>query len=563
MRQQPMKGKRIGRIRWTVSIVVLFGFSVAAAVNAVAVDQNLSQSIREKIEFLQQTDGIQIQDETIGSEDILFRFYEGRFFKPAWRNPDNVRAMVAAIQNAHSHGLDPALYHLSPLQDLGHDTSQTTSSEKPQDADLELLLTDGFFQLAHDLSFGRINPATILSDWKFDPVEEEMAPEDLLEAALAEGRVRERLEARAPSHPLYRRMTKALARYRQIAEAGGWPSIPEGPLLEVGVRDERVPLLRQHLKITGDLSVDTVSDLDLFEPSLATAVLRYQERNRVSRDSTLVDDYDGAAGEETLAALNVPVEARIQQLIVNLERSRWLLREVPATFVLVDMADYRGYLYKNDDIIWRARVQIGTTYNQTPSFRSAIEYLVFNPTWTVPPGILRDTTLPKIRKSLSYLKKNHLMVIDRSGNRVDPTTVNWSQIKASNMPYRIVQSPGPHNAVGRVKFIFPNKHFVYLHDTPHKTQFGLDERSFSAGCIRIDKPFKLAKRLLDGPEQWTIGRIRDIIATGKTRTVFLKIPVPVLLIYRTAHVDDQGLVHFRKDVYQRDAAVLKGLAPSS
>jgi murein L,D-transpeptidase YcbB/YkuD len=336
--------------------------------------------------------------------------------------------------------------------------------------------------------------------------------------------------------------------------------IPDGVRMEVGVRDERVPLLRERLRQTGDLSIDPEGDPLVFDAALSRAVLRFQERTRVSRESSLVEDDDGLVGEETMASLNVPVAVRIQQLRANLERCRWLLRDLPATYVLVDMAGYRGYFYKDDEIIWRARVQIGTPYNETPSFRSTIKYIVFNPTWTVPPGIMRDVTLPRIRKDLTYLEKNHLQVFDRDGRRVDPATVDWAGYTANTLPYRIVQTPGPHNAVGRVKFIFPNPYYIYLHDTPHKTEFGLDERAYSAGCIRIDKPYKLAKRLLNGgPEKWTIGRIWDIIDAGKTVSVFLPTPVPVLITYLTAQVDDQGQVHFRKDIYKRDAALLQSL----
>ena len=279
----------------------------------------------------------------------------------------------------------------------------------------------------------------------------------------------------------------------------------------------------------------------------------------MDRERSTADDDDGVAGEATLAALNVPVSARIRQLRVNLERCRWLFHDLPATFVLVDLAGYRGYLFENHDIIWRARVQVGTPYLETPSFRAAIKYVVFNPTWTVPPGILSRRILPKLRKDLSYLKKNHMQVFDRDGRLVNPTTVDWTRYSGTRLPYRIVQSPGAHNAVGRVKFIMPNKHYIFLHDTPHKSKFGMNERAFSAGCIRIDKPLKLAKRLLDGQERWTIGRIRDILATHATQTFFLPEPMPVLLIYLTAMIDEQGQAHFRRDIYKRDAAVIEAL----
>ncbi len=511
------------------------------------------ETLREKITNLRLADGPRNQGAT------LIRFYTQRGFQPAWEDPAHVRAMIAAIRQAETHGLDPDHYHLEALQRLLHKTAAAASAEKPPDARLELLLSDSFFRLAHALAFGQVDPVRFNPDWNFPPAEAAEDVVDSLTAALADDRIVDRLEARAPSHPLYRRLRTALAHYRGISAAGGWASIPEGPLLQVGVRDERVPLLRERLKRTGDLSIDTDGDPFVFERPLARAVLRFQERTRVDRDSTLVDDDYGGVGEATLAKLNVPVDERILQLRVNLERCRWMFHDQPASFILVDMAGYRGYLFKDDEIIWRARIQVGDPYRETPSFRSAVTRVEFNPTWTVPPGILRKSVIPKIKKDRAYLEKHHMQVFDRDRRPVDPATVDWARYTAANLPYRIVQSPGPHNAVGRIKFVMPNRHFIYLHDTPHKSEFGLVDRAFSAGCIRVDKPLKLAKRLLDGPEPWTIGRIRGILATNETLKARLTVPMPVLLVYLTAMVDDQGQVLFREDIYQRDAPVFEAL----
>ncbi len=516
-----------------------------------------AESLRAKIASLQLADGRHNQGEP------LVRFYEGRAFQPAWQNPAHVRAMIAAIRAADTHGLVPEHYHMQALQRLAAHTLSAADAASPHDARLDILLSDSFFRLAHALSYGCVDPLRFNPDWNFPPAEAQADLPALLSAALADGRIQARLEERAPSHPLYRRLRTALARYRQIAAEGGWASIPEGPLLEIGTRDARVPLVRERLKRTGDLGIDTDGDPLVLEPALSRAVLRFQERTRVDRESARGDDDDGEVGAATLAALNVPVATRIRQLRVNLERCRWLLHDQPATFILVDMAGYRGHLYKNDEIVWRARIQVGDPYRETPSFRADVTRVEFNPTWTVPQGIMRKTILPKIRKNREYLAKKHMQVFDRDRRPVDPDTVDWNRYTAASLPYRIVQAPGPHNAVGRVKFIMPNKHFIYLHDTPYKSEFGQIERAFSAGCIRVDKPYKLAKRLLDRPsDPWTIGRIREILATNQTAKFRMPEPMPVLLIYLTAMVDDQGQVHFRKDFYKRDAALIEALDQS-
>lgn len=547
------------RVRWTLGLgimLVLLGMPPGGLVAEVSA---ADEALREQIELLQSADVSRIQGEKIAAPAVLARFYEQRFFSPAWTEVAHVRSMIAAIRDAESHGLIPNHYHLDTLLQLSRRSIPAMASGSHHAIDLDILLTDSFFRLAHDLANGRIEPSRLNPSWNFTSDVETLNLAALLTAALADGRIRERLDDLAPAHPLYRRLKTVLVRYRQIAVKGGWLPIPVGPLLETGMRDVRVPLLRERLKRSGDLNIDTDGDPLVFEPSLARAVLRFQERTRVDRESALVDDDDGAVGKATLEALNVPVEARIRQLRVNLERCRWLFHDQPPSFILVDMAGYRGYLFKDDEIVWRARVQVGAPYLETPSLRSAVKYVVFNPTWTVPPGILGRSILPKIRKDPSYLRKNHMQVFDRDGHLYDPSTVEWSRYTGRNLPFSIVQSPGPHNAVGRVKFIMPNKHFIFLHDTPHKSEFGLNDRAFSAGCIRVDKPFKLAKRLLDGQERWTIGRIMDILATNETQTFFLPEPMPVMLIYLTAMVDDQGQVHFRQDIYKRDGAVIEAL----
>ena len=539
-------------------LMIFLGLVLALAGAAVADNDpgfpETAESLRAKIDSLQLADGRHNQREP------LVRFYEGRAFQPAWQNPAHIRAMIAAIRAAETHGLVPDHYHMQALQRLAGRTLFSDPAASRHDARLDILLSDSFFRLAHALSYGCVDPLRFNPDWNFPPAEAQADLPALLSAALADGRIRERLDERAPSHPLYRRLRAALAQYRQIAAAGGWPSIPEGPLLEIGTRDARVPILRERLKSTGDLGIDTDGDPLVLEPALSRAVLRFQERTRVDRESSRVDDDDGEVGEATRAALNVSVSTRIRQLRVNLERCRWLMHDQPATFILVDMAGYRGYLFKDDEIVWRARIQVGDPYRETPSFRADVTRVEFNPTWTVPQGIMRKTVLPKIRKNREYLNRQHMQVFDRDRRPVDPATVDWNRYTAASLPYRIVQAPGAHNAVGRVKFIMPNKHFIFLHDTPHKSKFGLIDRAFSAGCIRVDKPYKLAKRLLDGPtDPWTIGRIQEILATNRTRIVRMSEPMPVLMIYLTAMVDDQRQVHFRKDFYKRDAALIEAL----
>jgi murein L,D-transpeptidase YcbB/YkuD len=229
------------------------------------------------------------------------------------------------------------------------------------------------------------------------------------------------------------------------------------------------------------------------------------------------------------------------------------------SFVLVDIAGFEASYFVEDEPEWQSRVQVGRTYRKTPVFRSAIRYLEINPTWTVPPGILAKDVLPRIQKDVGYLAKHEMSVVDRNGQRVDPTSIDWSQTTARSFPYRIVQAPGPRNALGRIKFMFPNKHLVFLHDTPSRSLFERTDRTFSSGCIRVQEPFELAELLLDDPEKWSLEALQAAVDSKQTHRVDLPEPVPVILLYWTIAVEADGSVDFKKDVYQRDAAILAAL----
>jgi murein L,D-transpeptidase YcbB/YkuD len=252
------------------------------------------------------------------------------------------------------------------------------------------------------------------------------------------------------------------------------------------------------------------------------------------------------------------VEARIDQIRVNLERGRWLLHDLPDSFVVVNVAAFRVYLVVKGEAVWSSRCQVGKEARQTPIFRDNMRHLVFNPTWTVPPGILAKDVLPSLRRGdLSVLKRKKLKVIDKSGRVVNPGSVAWSKVSAGAYTFR--QDAGPDNALGRVKFMFPNSYSVYLHDTPSRDLFEEPSRAFSSGCIRVDKPLELAERVLADPK-WNAAAIQRTVDAGKTVTVTLKHPLPVLLLYWTAFPwGHGGDVAFAKDIYGRDARILKAL----
>jgi murein L,D-transpeptidase YcbB/YkuD len=315
------------------------------------------------------------------------------------------------------------------------------------------------------------------------------------------------------------------------------------------MRNERVAALCRRLAASGDLEPNRASS-DRFDDAVETAVKRFQQRHYL--------DVDGVVGKATLAVLNVSVEVRIDQIRVNLERLRWVLHDVPPQFILVDIAGYRLYGLRGFEEVWEAKVQIGRPYRQTPSFRADMKYIVFNPTWTIPPGILAKDVLPAVKKDPGYLKSHNISVLDRNGRPVDAGRIDWSQATARNFTYVLRQEPGPSNALGQVKFIFPNSHLVFLHDTPSKDLFRRTDRAFSSGCIRVERPFQLAELLLKDAPGWGRAEIDTLVASGRTETVFLPRPMPVLMVYLTAEVLD-GQLCFKNDVYKRDPPLKQAL----
>ncbi len=304
----------------------------------------------------------------------------------------------------------------------------------------------------------------------------------------------------------------------------------------------------RRLQLFGYLAANLDTDAsERYDATLVQALEAFQRAQYLTAD--------GHLGAATLAALNVPVAPRIDQLRVNLERARWLLHQLHGDFVMVDIAGYDIAFYKDGKPVWRSRVQVGQPYRSTPAFKSQITYLTLNPTWTVPPTILKNDILPKVRKNPGYLAANRIRVLDGQGRELSPASVNWAN------PRGIVlrQDAGPDNSLGRVVIRFPNDYAVYLHDTPHQELFANPQRANSSGCIRVERPRELAELLLDDPVRWNRAVIDSAIDTGKTQTVMLGKPVPLLLAYWTVDLRDDGRIGFRPDIYRRDAALLVAL----
>jgi len=491
-----------------------------------------------------------IAGESVVSHYLLAKLYQDRNMCLLWKKPESVMQLINAIQESWLEGLTPADYHLGALQRLQQQIREGINYPTLR-ANFDLLLTDAFIRLAYDKSFGKVDPKRLNSTWNLPEKTIADDPVEKIDTAIENGKVGEILAELSPDSPLYQHLKQALAGYRTLKKRGGWPKVPNGSLLKLGVQDKRVLALRKRLLVSGELAPENSSS-PLFDGVLRQAVADFQKRHYLHAD--------GIVGKQTLAALNQSVEDKINQIRVNLERARWILHDIPETFVLVDIAGYTLSYHVKGKLIWSTGVVVGLPYHKTPVFESAIRYLVLNPTWTIPRSIIGRETLPKIKKNPNYLQEHNLRVLDFKGNSVDPTSIPWEQYSGKSLPYMIRQNPGPHNALGRVKFIFPNKHAIYLHDTPHRELFSRDQRAFSHGCIRVEQPLTLAELILqhDG-QNWDQQRFAKVIEGGKITRVNLKTPLRVFLLYWTVDASVDGGIRFKHDMYGRDQALLQAL----
>jgi len=525
------------------------------------IPSGLAEAIRDRTDRLREGQTHIVRGERIIAGNLVSQYYEAQQFHSDWSDATRYAQLLAALEDLRLDGLDPDDYHLAVLHSFNADTERGRVLTMDEQADREVLAMDAMLLAVHHLYHGKVHPQRLSSEWNFSERPVNGAdPLGQLAAAIDSGRIRESFDAARPQHPWYARGRERLAEYRRIAAAGGWPTVPDGPVLKPGMSDARVPVLRQRLSITRDYSsgttgaaasADAAAD-ELYDIALEAAVKGFQERHGLGAD--------GVIGPGTRNALNVPVQARIDQIRVNLERARWTLHEIKGEFVLVDVAGFYVSYFNNDEPVWTSRVVVGRQGRETPIFKSKITYVVLNPTWTIPSGILAKDKLPILQRDAGALKRSNIRVLDAAGREVDPHAVNWHQYSASRLPpYQFRQDPGADNALGRVKIMFPNPHSVYLHDTPSKNLFDEPTRLFSSGCIRVQNALELAERVLGEPARWNQTTLQAAIATGATQTINLPRPLPVLILYWTAQPRPDGQIIFRADVYGRDAATLQAL----
>ena len=485
------------------------------------------------------------------ADQYIARVYHDAGLRPLWvtnKGPGiRATAIYEAIRDATSNGLNPEDYGRADIEKLWN-------SRKPDElARLDILLSVGLVEYISDVRHGRVQPVKESEAVYYHGADKNIDSVAIVNDVLAAEDVAKFLADQLPSHRFYRQTREGLKRYRELASTAKSSQIPEGKTIHPGETDSRLPAIREHLVVTGDLKEATESDA--YDDKTVDAVKRYQARHGLAMD--------GVIGKDTITELNVSFDYRVRQIEMNLERLRWTEHDLGDRHIIVDIPAYTAVTMDNDDVIYEMPVIVGKHYHETPVFSETIKYVVINPYWTITPSIARNEMLPKLRKDPGYLKKKHISLFRgwSDNNEIDPWTIDWNKVSRKEMnQYRLRQNPGPWNALGVLKIVFPNQHSVYMHDTPNHTLFDRSVKAFSHGCIRMDEPVKQAALVLKVTDNsWTEEKINEIVKSGKRTVVRLKEPMPVHILYQTAWGDANGTIHFVRDIYDRDKRLEKAL----
>jgi len=602
-----IKNQKLSVFISTVTVICLFVLSCAAPNQENMIKEvekpspqtqnfstaKVSQVTRQKIRGSKYAPKILIQTKNIKAYKTLPKLYEERNYVPLWIEnggpSSQAYEMIEIIRNSDNEALDPDYYNISEIESILKRMEQDRNSGDSYDAldlaELELLLSNSFLTYTHDLHYGRVRAEQI--NLELLSGERPVNLPKLLVTAVETDQVQETLEGLLPKYPMYAMLRISLKEYREIAAKGGWQPVAYGDKFKKGARGQRVLALSKRLKVTGELD-SSIPGSEVFDDSLDQAVRKYQQRNGLY--------VDGVVGKSTIEALNVPVEERISQIELTMERWRLLPQYLGNRYILVNIANYHLYGVENNNDTINMRIVVGKPQWNTPMFSEEMTHLIINPYWNIPPSIFKDDIAPKIMEDSEYLSKQNMdavgleapekIVVEEAEvvevvENVEATEVTdgdntgekeLSEVEIQNKKaqeeyiskvlsgkYRLRQNPGPGNALGRIKFLFPNKHSVYLHDTPNRGFFKKAQRNFSHGCIRVEKPLELAEFVLSSNPSWTQNTIQSSINKMKTKTVHLDESITVYILYFTTWVDNEGTVNFHKDIYGLDKTLYNAL----
>jgi L,D-transpeptidase YcbB len=467
-------------------------------------------------------------------------FYTQRAHAPAWvdnrRPTERAADAIAVLNTARQHGYSADEYGAADLLAMSQEVEQI-DKESPKrlehNARFDVRLTAGLLALGRDVAIGRFTD----SKWK----SQRKAPDFVAALTeIAEGDAKRWLDEVRPPHPEYAALAKALDALHGQKEKGGWPTVPAAA--KPGSSGPAVAALRQRLAVSGQFKGDPAA-ANVYDADVEAAVKSFQELHGIKAT--------GVVDKVTLAAMNVPLETRMRQVALNLQRWRWMPDDLGARHFMVNIPNFHVYAREEGKTVMDIRVVVGKVGNNTPLFSDEMESVVFSPYWNIPDSIAQGETMPAIARDPNYLARQNMEIVRTSGEKVDPSEIDWGNPETLK-GYSFRQRPGANNALGHVKFLFPNEHNVYLHDTPADNLFGKPTRAFSHGCVRVEEPEQLAKYVLKGYSEWDEASIGAAMHSGVEKHVKLKEKIPVHIVYFTSWVDENGGLHFQPDIYDYD-----------
>lgn len=491
--------------------------------------------------------------EAASSDRDIAAFYRSNGFGAVWTGTteadrDRRSALLSAMKTASKHGLPASRYDTDRLLRVLSDVNT------PQERGVaEVEMTKAFIQIARDMQSGALDPSSVDSDIKRDGVYEDATT--YLTGLEESGHPRAYFRTLVPQTREYARLMKEKMRLEGLIETGGWGPAVQASALEKGQSGQAVVALRDRLMNMGYLGRTSTM---VYDDNIEKAVLKFQAAHGL--------EPDGKAGSNTMTEINTSPATRLASVLVAMERERWLNKERGERHILVNLTDFSARIIDNDIITFETRAVIGANSHdrRSPEFSDEMDHMVINPRWNVPRSIAVNEYLPQMQRNAGAA--SHLRLYDASGNQVSRSRVNFNAYNASTFPFNLVQPPSNSNALGLVKFMFPNKYNIYLHDTPSKHLFAHERRAYSHGCIRLAQPFDFAYELLSRQSDDPKAEFHRILDSGQETHVELEKKVPVHLIYRTAFTNAKGEPQYRQDIYGRDAriwAALKGAGISS
>ncbi|MFO7814864.1 MAG: L,D-transpeptidase family protein [Halanaerobiales bacterium] len=529
------------------TIFLIFIMIFLFTMERVHAQKNIKDSIKYQLLLFEEPreNSLKIKEPFFAHE--LADIYEENLYSPFWLEGNNFNEsafeLMKIIKNIEQEGLSPELYRYNYLK---NNLSKNVLSLEDKSLS-EIILSNSYLLLAAHFTNGLLDPEDFERDWS--SIKDEINLSNFLENTRNKNKIRESLYSLLPHTENYLKLRNTLDTYKNIKKEGGFKKVDIGRVVEEGMQGYDILQLKERLKQSEDYKGDINNK---FDKELYEAVTVFQSRHGLSPD--------GIVGEDTKIALNKNVDMRLEKITINMERLRWLPQKLGETYIFVNIANYELKVVEEQQNIFDMKVIVGKEQRSTPVFSDKINRLVFNPSWNLPKSIAVEDKLPLIKEDIDYLTKNNYKVLRISEGKfeeVDPEEIDWEELDEENFNYYLKQEPGPNNALGSIKFMFPNKYSVYLHDTPQKELFEEMERSFSSGCIRLEEPYKLAEYILKRNDMWEPEKIEKILTSKEETKIDLTEKIPIHIIYMTSWVNDEGELQFRKDIYNRDKNLIE------